>query len=146
VLDSGTEERETFYEARRPNSDHIARWWNDVSAYAIQVPFILGDEAKVPVWNRKSSVSLAKQAAAAYRLVGALENWARAPVVVVPPLRGIGAKMPVSVWAKVFRYAGRMPSEHARDAAAVAVHAIAMIEAHARLWPNSSREKGTTWR
>lgn len=82
----------------------------------IQTPIFAG---KTPRWNR-SPISLAKHALT----VGYLEGFFKGlgfDVQMVPPKRGAGMKMSPEMFKMIFDFEGRMPSQHARDAANLAL-------------------------
>lgn len=93
--------------------ERMDRWGVDLAV--IQTPITQG---KTPRWN-KSPVSLAKNAALSGLLAGVC--WALCDeVVLLPPMRSIGAKMDAHMFAVAWRFNGRI-SEHARDAAQIAL-------------------------
>ncbi len=94
----------------------------DSLTVAIQTPFFAG---KTPRFFKgdKSGVSFAKQAALAERIAGWCEGKGF-HVVRVPPLRKSGMKANPVVWRSQFTWPEwkRLPSQHARDAAMIALH------------------------
>jgi len=89
---------------------------------AVQTPIMAGKTAR---WNRgdRSGIGLAKNAALAGEIIG----WLRGrgyDVLAIPPTRGMGAKSALAFNAA---FGNRIPSgrisEHARDAAMLALHA-----------------------
>lgn len=94
----------------------LGQWQPDM--VIIQSPVCGGSS---PVWNRNAA-ALLKNANLAEAMMQEVARF-EFPVRKVPPRRGSGCKMNLQMWRKIFQWEGKLPSEHARDAACLCLTA-----------------------
>ena len=108
-------------------AESVRAVWLAKGRPAVAVQTIVASDGKIALWNRKSAASLVRHVA----YTGMLAGWFRgagATVVEIPSqeCKSAGMKMNKAVWAETWRHEGRT-SEHARDAAQIALLGVARL-------------------